>query len=180
MSYIFNFLYLHRFLLYQKNNSVLCAIELYCICFYSLSRTSFSNQKLPNLATKVYCLCAGIVTWFLRTWRRCGLKYRRQGKEKRSRSQWTKIVTSRKCFFVVIQWFWFSEILCRLEAVDEHTHLDCVCDWYCVDCVSWQFLRLICSERVSQSCVLHSFRTVQLGVQYDIYMVLLWLSYRTF
>ena len=62
-----------------------------------------NNFKQELCFSALLCMCLGIATWFLKTWRRCGQKCQRLAKGRRSQSQWTKIVTSQKCFFVVIQ-----------------------------------------------------------------------------
>jgi len=74
------------------------------LCQYSPSRwrttlRSSSTAATTKNSSRGSRLLTGIATWFLRMWRRCGLKYQKQAKERRNQSQSTKIGLFLRCFW---------------------------------------------------------------------------------
>ena len=58
-----------------------------------------------------FSIISAIATWSLKMWKKCGQRFQKQEKERKSQSQWTKTDLSPRCFFEGIRSFLFSEIL---------------------------------------------------------------------
>lgn len=63
----------------------------------------------------IVSVISGTATWCWRMWRRCGQKFPRVGRERRSQSQWIRTATSLKCSWEAIRSSSCWEILWSLE-----------------------------------------------------------------
>lgn len=74
-------------ILWCVNIEGLLSIDCVCLCF----------ELVIVLNCSVFAVLSGIVTWSWKTWRRCGQKSPKAGRERRSRSRSIKIATFPKC-----------------------------------------------------------------------------------